>query len=490
MIFAVKALCIRRQASQRPILDFMNYPKEPEGGQSYKREVLFTRYIGEDTPFLETIRQMDEHFLRGQRSCQYVRVSSLNHVVTPKESDTYIEIYDQWLKKREALPQERFALKFPIRFQNDTIEWTQKCAFEKTILLFEKTTPHYNASIMKNFAIKLLGWISFYLPKLINGRELGHPKFVYVGTIKRQELLFLYFLSLMGCDVLYMNPVEDIDKLYPESKLFSDAYLCANKCQVMPTIPSLEEYVKIHLKPSSQKEASLCEEQVNTSAPAITKSSAENVQKVASKTPTRTDSGEVKSTRELSYEELAKLSTSIVMIGVLNHSGEIVGSGSGVIIHNQGYILTNFHVVRGGAGFVVRFENEEDSYVTNRVVKYHEDYDLAVIKVEKQCLPIPVYIGDHLVRGQNVVAIGSPMGLFNTISDGIISAFRQTSKVPMIQFTAPISHGSSGGAVLDMYGRLIGISTSGFDDGQNLNLAVDNHTLYTFANQFIEICER
>ena len=92
------------------------------------------------------------------------------------------------------------------------------------------------------------------------------------------------------------------------------------------------------------------------------------------------------------------------------------------------------------------------------------------------------YLDNKLVRGQRVVAIGSPLGLFNTVSDGIISAFRvRENGTRMIQFTAPISSGSSGGAVLDMYGRLIGISTSGFDEAQNINLAVDINEAYSFA---------
>jgi len=76
------------------------------------------------------------------------------------------------------------------------------------------------------------------------------------------------------------------------------------------------------------------------------------------------------------------------------------------------------------------------------------------------------------------------LGLINTVSDGIISGFRQMNEVSMIQFTAPTSPGSSGGALLDLYGNLIGILTAGFD-GQNLNLAVDYQTVLTFVRGFI-----
>ena len=99
---------------------------------------------------------------------------------------------------------------------------------------------------------------------------------------------------------------------------------------------------------------------------------------------------------------------------------------------------------------------------------------------------IPLFKGDKpLVRGQKVVAIGSPLGLFNSVSDGIISGFRTIGDVDMIQFTAPISSGSSGGAVLNMQGEIIGISTAGFDSGQNINLAVDYRTVAAFVRGFV-----
>ena len=83
-----------------------------------------------------------------------------------------------------------------------------------------------------------------------------------------------------------------------------------------------------------------------------------------------------------------------------------------------------------------------------------------------------------------MVAIGSPLGLFNSVSDGIISGFRNVRDVDMIQFTAPISNGSSGGAVLNMYGEVIGVTTSGYDEGQNINLAVGYEFINTFVRGF------
>jgi S1-C subfamily serine protease len=189
--------------------------------------------------------------------------------------------------------------------------------------------------------------------------------------------------------------------------------------------------------------------------------------------------------QEKTFEELAQLASSIVMIAVHDASGEPTATGSGIMIGKNGFILTNFHVVRRGVIFAVRIEDDEKVYVTSEVIKYNPQLDLAVLRIDRELNPLPVYDGrKKLVRGQRVVAIGSPLGLFNSVSDGIISGFRKIKDVDMIQFTAPISSGSSGGAVLNMYGEIIGISTAGVDSGQNINLAVDYSNIRFFAQGF------
>ena len=185
---------------------------------------------------------------------------------------------------------------------------------------------------------------------------------------------------------------------------------------------------------------------------------------------------------EKSFEELAQLASSVVMIAIHDDKGKIIGSGSGIMIGKGGYILTNNHVACGGKYYTVKIEEDDNNYTTDQVIKYNPVLDLAVIRIDRPLNPLRIYNGPQkLVRGQKVVAIGSPLGLFNSVSDGIISGFRKLDDVDMIQFTAPISHGSSGGAVLNMYGEVIGISTAGFDDGQNINLAVG----YEFINMFV-----
>jgi len=189
--------------------------------------------------------------------------------------------------------------------------------------------------------------------------------------------------------------------------------------------------------------------------------------------------------QELGFEELARLASSVVMIVIHDQNGKVKGSGSGIMIGKDGYILTNNHVASGGRYYSVRIEEDEQVYTTDEVIKYNSVLDLAVLRIRRRLDPIPVYAGKKgLVRGQRVVAIGSPLGLFNSVSDGIISGFRKVDGVDMIQFTAPISHGSSGGAVLNMYGEVIGISTAGIDSGQNINLAVGYESIQMFIRGF------
>ena len=188
---------------------------------------------------------------------------------------------------------------------------------------------------------------------------------------------------------------------------------------------------------------------------------------------------------EKSIEELAKSASSVVLIAIHNEKGEVIGSGSGIMIGRSGFILTNNHVARGGMFYSVKIEDDDRIYETDEIVKYNTIQDLAVIKIEHELVPLKFYHGEKLARGQRVVAIGSPLGLFNTVSDGIISGFRTIDCVEMIQYTAPTSHGSSGGALLNMYGEVIGISTAGIDSGQNINLAVSYKFINDFINGFI-----
>ena len=174
--------------------------------------------------------------------------------------------------------------------------------------------------------------------------------------------------------------------------------------------------------------------------------------------------------RARSAEELfTELSPSTARITAHDVSGRAVGLGSGVVVA-PGAVITNCHVATAGGSLVVKVGPEQFSA---SVEIADEEYDLCRLSVPGLAAPaVPIGSADALRTGQKVYAIGSPQGLELTISDGIVSGMRELPQGRVIQTTAPISPGSSGGPLFDAYGRLVGIMTFQHRTGQNLNFAV------------------
>lgn len=165
----------------------------------------------------------------------------------------------------------------------------------------------------------------------------------------------------------------------------------------------------------------------------------------------------------------AKVLPSVVSIDVSDGSG--LGSGSGVVISSDGLILTNNHV--GGKGDLSVVFSDGRS-VRAKLIKADPSTDLAVIKAEGITDATPISFGSSggLRVGQEVVAIGSPLGLAGTVTTGIISALNRPvlpsesgsggdeSVIDGIQTDAPINPGNSGGALVDLSGNLVGITSA------------------------------
>jgi S1-C subfamily serine protease len=162
----------------------------------------------------------------------------------------------------------------------------------------------------------------------------------------------------------------------------------------------------------------------------------------------------------------------IVVIEQMDESGNVIGQGSGFIVTPGGSIVTNLHVIQGAAALRVRLTNG-DVYKTSDVVDFDELKDIAIIKIKGFKLPV-VALGDsdYVQQGEPVVAISSPEGLTNSVSTGVVSGMRRLETHRVFQTTAPISRGSSGGALFDSQGMVIGITTSVLQGGQNINFAV------------------
>lgn len=449
-----------------------------KGGYSNNcKDIYFVRMVGVSNTYLKDIEQMDatltDRMYAGQG--KYIRLHCLQRLTNVDDIKYYTACYENWKQSGH----EKCVVKF-----NQKLEALAEIMGKSNEIIyniFQNNTPHFSDSILRNFMIKLLYWIdTLGLTLLSDWNERCSYKVVLSGISKKQEYLFCYYLTLLGIDVMILLPSKDMENV-PEIQRISKKAILGNGQNIF--IPAYEK---------EKYEKPLVEQ-------AMPRISMQDIRRdrVHSEKQTfpikyqhrNTGSGtslKNEPRRELEFEELALLASSVVMITVRNEKGKAIGTGSGIMVGKKGYILTNSHVACGGASYSVRIEDDEEIYETDEMIKYNQVLDLAIIRIDRTLKPLQVYNGKkELVRGQKVVAIGSPLGLFNSVSNGIISGFRKMDDVNMIQFTAPISHGSSGGAVLNMFGEVIGISTAGIDDGQNINLAVEYQYLNNFIRGFI-----
>jgi len=162
----------------------------------------------------------------------------------------------------------------------------------------------------------------------------------------------------------------------------------------------------------------------------------------------------------------------VVLIEALDDQGQVSGQGSGFLVTGVGTVVTNLHVLRGAARIQVRLASG-DLYQTTELVDVDEVRDLALVRIRGYGLPT-VTLGDSdtVEVGQPVVVISSPSGLTNSLSTGILSGIRRLETHRIFQMTAPIGQGSSGGALFDSQGRVIGVVTYRLQGGQNLNFAI------------------
>lgn len=177
----------------------------------------------------------------------------------------------------------------------------------------------------------------------------------------------------------------------------------------------------------------------------------------------------------LSAEEVyAKCSPSVFYIEVYNKDGKVFASGSGFFIDSAGTAVTNFHVIKGASSAKITTSDTKKVYNVTGIYDYNIAQDWAVLKIDGTGFPyLNIGSTSTVVGGATVYAIGSPLGLQSTITQGLISnANRVDNGISYIQTSAAISSGSSGGALLNKYGEVVGITSASYVSGQNLNLAL------------------
>ncbi len=172
-------------------------------------------------------------------------------------------------------------------------------------------------------------------------------------------------------------------------------------------------------------------------------------------------------------EILARESHSVVLIETFDEDGGEYGQASGVALRRDGVIITNLHTLEHACDVLIQTDGETTGSLVQSVTFGEKGQDLVILRLENQQLrPATLGKSTSLSVGDKVVAIGNPMGLENSVSEGILSARRHLDGRELLQMTAPISPGSSGGGLYDSHGRLVGITTSTLRESQSLNFAI------------------
>jgi S1-C subfamily serine protease len=197
---------------------------------------------------------------------------------------------------------------------------------------------------------------------------------------------------------------------------------------------------------------------------------------VKTKTVSLTDKAAAPVRKLLTKEEVSVKNVSIVKVVEYNTNGNMIGSGSGFIISADGKVVTNYHVVNMTTAMEVVTAGNK-TYKVKGVLGYNVAKDLAVLQLDTADVLPFVNLGDSagVKLGEDVVAIGYPLGIQNTVSFGNISSIsaslgRKGSND--FQITSPISSGSSGGALFNMYGEVVGVTFAQIQQGQNMNFAI------------------
>ena len=447
------------------------------------KDVYFVRMTGVHTGLVSEICQMDMDMANRMADGQvrYRRILRLPGIPGAKEASDYEACYREWSKQNKETAKTDL-----LRGNEEYARLLGSGLRKVTEIYFSGKTM--NESMEKNFVVKLLYWHDFLLKDIVvqwNSRM--SVKLVLSNIVKSQEYLFCYLLTLLGYDVLLLQSEADISEK-EEALGLSRSIRLGNFGKIDLSEPKAEPEAK--KKPISAAKPVNAVKPVSAAKPVNAVKPVSGAKPVnaakpisAARTVPMVSNSVVRA--EKSFEELALLASSVVLIAIHGQNGDVIGTGSGIMIGRDGYILTNSHVASGGRFYSIRIEDDDTVYSTDELIKYHSVLDLAVLRIDRRLNPLSIYRGNKkLVRGQKVVAIGSPLGLFNSVSDGIVAGFRKIDGVDMIQFTAPTSHGSSGGAVLNMYGEVIGISTAGFDNAQNINLAVGYESISPFIKGF------
>ena len=210
-------------------------------------------------------------------------------------------------------------------------------------------------------------------------------------------------------------------------------------------------------------------------------------------TPTDGDTASLADVVELCKPSVVEITTEVVSTGSFFSQSISEGAGSGVILTADGYIVTNYHVIEGARN--VSVTTAAGSKYPATVYGYDVENDLAVLKITANDLPFATFGDSSALRvGDSVIAIGNPLGsLGGTVTEGIVSALDREIMVEgqqmvLLQTSAAVNPGNSGGGLFNIYGQLVGVvnAKSSGEDVEGLGFAINSNTVKEITTAIIE----
>jgi serine protease Do len=160
-----------------------------------------------------------------------------------------------------------------------------------------------------------------------------------------------------------------------------------------------------------------------------------------------------------------------------------ISQGTGFLIHEDGYIITNAHVLSGGSK-VSAFTSEHEE-IPATLIDYDTELDLALLKINGNYKILELGNSDDVSIGERVIAIGNPLGLQFSVSQGIVSAIHRPGPNELeiyIQTDTPLNPGNSGGPLINREGEAIGINNFKIGSGESLGFALESNYIKDFVN--------
>ena len=164
-----------------------------------------------------------------------------------------------------------------------------------------------------------------------------------------------------------------------------------------------------------------------------------------------------------------------------------VGQGTGFLIHEQGYVITNAHVLSGGTKLVVQ-DYEQNNFET-AFIGYNSEFDIALLKISGDFKKLELDDSDQIQTGEKVIAIGNPLGLQFSVSEGIVSAIHRiglNNVEAYIQTDAALNPGNSGGPLINKDGKVIGINNFKISGGESLGFALESNYIQNIVNEIAQ----